>query len=157
MIVFPALLAAAITTGCDRPESYDATLVFDKAAENGKYLNGTLVKASCKTGVCIYDGSSHALCLNGQWLPKLSRCPYHCRLSEFKERNYVDADPVPYEDVGNDWRLHGTEATAYCGTLEISIDGGSVVGHSYKCVDGGWRPTGRHKECDAEPGILFGK
>lgn len=42
--------------GCDRPESYDATLVFDKAAENGKYLNGTLVKASCKTGVCIYDG-----------------------------------------------------------------------------------------------------
>ncbi|VDO96639.1 unnamed protein product [Heligmosomoides polygyrus] len=150
MIVVPVLFAvaaAAMATGCDKPSSYDATLKFDKDLEDGKYPNGTLVQASCKNGFCITDGSSHALCLNGQFVPKLGRCPYHCQLTKLEDLGYTYTDPNPYEGA-NDYRLHGSSATAYCQT-GYTLSGGEHVGHPFKCVDGGWQPTSRHTRCES--------
>lgn len=39
----------------------------------------------------------------------------HCQLTKLEDLGYTYTDPNPYEGA-NDYRLHGSSATAYCQT-----------------------------------------
>ncbi|WKY04999.1 hypothetical protein Q1695_005759 [Nippostrongylus brasiliensis] len=144
LILLPALLVANVaaygvyTPSKCKPLEKKDEIVYTYSEEldsgyssDGKYKQGTTVRARCAKQLWDLMGSDTATCKNGRWSPEIGTCiPGRCSLNALKGMGYQSFGEV---------RQHGTDkvenlqkVTAYKSTKEAE---------NFICCLGKWMPS----------------
>ncbi|VDO93150.1 unnamed protein product [Heligmosomoides polygyrus] len=116
-----------------KPSAYDNLTYWWNPDQDNKYQHGTYVTLSCSSGPVV-DGASEAMCSNGEWLPKLGRCPTGCDPYRLRKPTTYDKLTFNSKPGPKNTYQHGTH-------VSLSCSSGPVIGQSdAECNNGQWLP-----------------